>query len=64
MEPTPEQLRELYIISYQLTAQLRCYLQLIELLPNKELCIVVQPSESIAYRMLVFINPDGGRRYV
>jgi hypothetical protein len=47
MEPTPEQLRELYILSYELTAQLRCFISLIELLPNRELCIVGQPRSFI-----------------
>jgi hypothetical protein len=51
-------------MGYQLTVQLRCHIQLIELLPNQELCIVVQPRESMAYRMLVYINPAGERRYV
>ena len=37
MEPTPDQLRELYLIGHELTAQLKCYLRLIELLSGGEL---------------------------
>ncbi len=37
MEPTSDQLRELYLIGHELTAQLKCYLRLIELLSGGEL---------------------------
>ncbi len=37
MEPTSDQLRELYLIGHELTAQLKYYLRLIELLSSGEL---------------------------
>ena len=64
MEPTPDQLRELYLIGRELTAQLRCYIRLIDLLPNRELCIVIQPRELSSQRMIIYIDPNGDRRYV
>ncbi|MGB3206920.1 MAG: hypothetical protein WBB28_18200 [Crinalium sp.] len=64
MEPTPDQLRELYLIARELTAQLRCYIRLVDLLPNRELCIVIQPREFPNQRMIIYIDPNGDRRYV
>jgi hypothetical protein len=64
MQPTPSQLRELYLIGRELTGQLRCYIRLIDLLPNQELCIVIQPREFPNQRMIIYINPNGDRRYV
>ena len=64
MEPTPSQLRELYVLGYELTARLRCYIRLIEMLPNRDLCVIVQPREFPAQRMIIYIEPKGGRRYV
>ena len=64
MTPTPDQLQELYLIGHELTAQLKCYIRLIELLPSGELCIVTQPRELPNQRMIIYVNPNGGRRYV
>lgn len=64
MEPTPEQLRSLYFIGRKLTAELRCYIRLIDLLPNKELCIVIQPRNFPEQRTIVYIDQNGGKRYV
>lgn len=64
MEPTPDQLKELYLIARELTAQLRCYIRLVDLLPNRELCIVIQPREFPSQRMIIYIDPNGDRRYV
>lgn len=64
MEPTPEQLRELYLLGHELTTQMRCYIRLIDLLPGGELCMVIQPREFSNQRMIIYIDPNGGRRYV
>jgi hypothetical protein len=64
MEPTLNQLRELYLIGRELTSQLRCYVRLIDMLPNGELCMVVQPRKFPTQRMIIYIDPSGGRRYV
>ncbi len=64
MEPTPDQLRELYLIGHELTAQLKCYLRLIELLPGGELCIVTQPREFPNQRIIIYVEPNGSRKYV
>jgi len=42
MNPTFQQLQELYLIGREVTVQLRCYIRLIELLPNKDLSRWVQ----------------------
>jgi hypothetical protein len=64
MEPTPEQLRELYISVNQLTAQLKCLIRLIDIFPNRDLYIVIQPRQFPDQRMILYINPNGDRRYV
>ncbi|MGK7878348.1 MAG: hypothetical protein AB4426_35110 [Xenococcaceae cyanobacterium] len=64
MEPTSDQLRELYLIGHELTAQLRCYIRLIDLLPSGELCIVIQPREFPNQRMIIYVDLNGDRRYV
>lgn len=64
MQPTPEQLQELYIIGSELTAQLKCYIRLIEMLPNGNLCLVVQPREFPKQRIIIYIDPQGEIRYV
>jgi hypothetical protein len=64
MEPTPEQLQELYILGRELTARLKCYIRLIDLLPNRELCIVIQPRNFPEQRMIVYVYQNGGKRYV
>lgn len=64
MTSTLDQLRELYLIGYKLTAQFKCYIRLIDLLPNGELCIVTQPREFANQRMIIYVDLNGGRRYV
>ncbi|PSB55787.1 hypothetical protein C7B77_13960 [Chamaesiphon polymorphus CCALA 037] len=64
MEPTPNQFRELFLIGRELTAQLRCYIRLIDMLPNGELCLVVQPREFPTQHIIIYINSIGERRYV
>lgn len=64
MEPTPEQLRELYILGRELTAQLRCYIRLIDMLVNNDLCIVIQPRNFPEQRLIAYINQNGVTRYV
>lgn len=64
MTPTLDQLRELYLIGHELTAQLKCYIRLIDLLPNGELCIVTQPRAFPNQRIIIYVDPNGGRRYV
>ena len=49
---------------YELTAQFRCYIRLIELLPSSELCVVTQAREFSNQRIIIYINPNKGRRYV
>ncbi|MGK7932976.1 MAG: hypothetical protein AB4041_16315 [Microcystaceae cyanobacterium] len=64
MNPTPEQLQQLYEITYQLTAQLQCYIKLVELLPNRDLCIVVQPRTFTNQWIIIYIKPNGDKQYV
>ncbi|OCR01715.1 hypothetical protein BCD67_13930 [Oscillatoriales cyanobacterium USR001] len=64
MEPTPEQLRTLYVTGRQLTAQLKSFIRLIDILPNRDLCIVIQPRQFPDQRMIVYIDLNGDTEYV
>jgi len=64
MEPTGQQLQELYLLGRELTAQLRCHITLIDLLPNQELCLVIRPRSNSQQRLIIYIDPNGERRYV
>lgn len=64
MTPTPDQLRELFFNGYELTARLKCFIRLIDLLPSGELCIVIQPRQFPNQRMIIYIEPNGIKRYV
>ncbi|MDB9515326.1 hypothetical protein PN499_29420 [Kamptonema animale CS-326] len=64
MEPTPEQLRTLYVTGRQLTAELKCLIRLIDIFPNGDLCIVIQPRQFPDQRIIFYIYPNGGKRYV
>ncbi|MDB9515324.1 hypothetical protein PN499_29410 [Kamptonema animale CS-326] len=64
MEPTPEQLRTLYVTTHQLTAQLKCFIRLVDIFPNGKLYMVIQPRQFADQRMIVYINPNGDIEYV
>lgn len=62
--PTQEQLEGLYALGHEITLQFRCLIRLIDILSGGEVCIVVQPREFSEQRIIIYIEPDGGRRYV
>jgi hypothetical protein len=64
MNPTPEQLRELFVTGYRLTAQLKGFIRLIDMLPSGELCIVIQPRQFPNQRIIIYIEPNGSKKYV
>lgn len=64
MEPTEQQLKELYIQGFIITGQFKCFIRLIEMMPNGNLAIVYSPRNFLEGRDTLFIRPDGSRRYV
>lgn len=64
MEPTPEQLRWLYLKGRELTATFKCLIRLIDIFPNGILYIVIQPRQFPEQRIILYIDPNGDKRYV
>ncbi len=64
MEPTPEQLRWLYLKGRELTADFKCLIRLIDIFPNGNLYIVIQPRQFPDQRIILYIDQNGGKRYV
>lgn len=63
MEPTPEQLRELYKVCSRLTRQMRWHIRWIEQMPGSELVVISSPADSPQRRFVVTIMLDGECRY-
>jgi hypothetical protein len=60
MEPTAEQLQEIYRVCVRLTRQFRWYIRWIEQVPGGQVVIIGQAPDNSDQRIIVTIRQDYG----
>jgi hypothetical protein len=63
MEPTAEQLQEIYRVCVRLTRQFRWYVRWVEQVPGGQVIVIGQAPDDSRRRIIVTIRHDGSTNY-